>query len=100
MVSSVHPWLRDACTNGRSLSSLTHKLVHRVIDYFETQLKVPNAPRRSGQSSPTGGLDGADSNEREMTGPEKLDWFAKILDSVRLRYRKLQHFTRWAMLHV
>jgi hypothetical protein len=32
--------------------------------------------------------------EKQLTGEEKVAWFAKILEAVRMRYRKLQRFAR------
>lgn len=34
------------------------------------------------------------SDDRQMTDEQLIGWYAKILDSVRLRYRKLQRFAR------
>ncbi|TFK36808.1 hypothetical protein BDQ12DRAFT_608772 [Crucibulum laeve] len=59
-----------SCLVAEQLCSLTNKLMVRVTNYFDTQVRVP-------------------------TGEEHLtDWYGKILDSVRLRYRKLQRFAR------
>lgn len=114
-------------------SSLTKKLMHRVIDYFETQLHVPSVgpspaitllsnaqphaspskkastlrPLRSAFEEETvsvetkAGLDGKVTTttsmvvaEKQLSGEEKVAWFAKILEAVRMRYRKLQRFAR------
>lgn len=39
--------------------------------------------------------------DQMMTDEERIAWFAKILDAVRMRYRKLQRFARWVfpLLH-
>lgn len=93
------------------LSSLANRLMIRVTDYFETQLRVPSIKRqpRNGGLHPdpvpplrleNGVL--ADSlitpslasRGKEMTDEQIVNWFAKLLDSVRLRYRKLQRYVR------
>lgn len=50
----------------------------RVIDYFETQIQVPAAKGKN----------------KKMSNEQTMNWFIKVLDGVRLRYRKLQRFTR------
>jgi mitogen-activated protein kinase kinase kinase len=83
-------------------SSLTNKLMIRVCNYFDTQLHVP-IPATSGsalvgrpnmikkfQTDP----DGISGEKRKMSGEEMLVWYGKILDAVRMRYRKLQRFAR------
>lgn len=118
-----------------STSTLTKKLMHRVIDYFETQLHVPTVesnaaitvlasngavatasprkkpstlrPLRNAMEEETvqietkAGLDGKVTTttttavtEKQLDGEEKIAWFAKILEAVRMRYRKLQRFAR------
>ncbi|KAG7091470.1 hypothetical protein E1B28_010501 [Marasmius oreades] len=64
------------------LCSLTNRLMVRVINYFETQVRVPLPG------------DSQINNTRAMTDEQKAAWYGKILDSVRLRYRKLQRFAR------
>lgn len=49
----------------------------RVIDYFETQIRVPTAGK-----------------SKKMTNDQTINWFNKVLEGVRLRYRKLLRFTR------
>lgn len=80
-------------------SSLTNKLMVRVNNYFTTQLHVPipaNAASikadRLWKFQPE--LDGASKEKRHMTADEMLAWYGKILDAVRMRYRKLQRFAR------
>jgi hypothetical protein len=106
--------------------------MHRVIDYFETQLHVPSVgpspaitvlatnghpspKKKSSASRPLrnafeeetvsvetkASLDGKVTTttstviaEKQLTGEEKVAWFAKILEAVRMRYRKLQRFAR------
>lgn len=88
------------------VSSLTNKLKVRITNYFDTQVRVPSA---------VGALDGAqypiideniyannlyqihqaqDPSIRKMSDQQRISWYSKILESVRLRYRKLQRFAR------
>ena len=56
-------------------STLTHRLLVRVMSYFETQLQVLET--------------------RDMTAQEMLRWFIQTLDNVRARHRKLLRFGKW-----
>jgi mitogen-activated protein kinase kinase kinase len=76
----------------------------RVIKYFETQVKVPIITEEEEQSSKNKnnkledeghGLDQS-QGPRVMRHREILPWFSKILDAVKMRYRKLQTFARYA----
>ncbi|KAG7099580.1 hypothetical protein E1B28_001410 [Marasmius oreades] len=91
---------------AEQICSLTNRLMVRVINYFDTQVRVPisgdlrnnssqqrvkeidskSAFEEHVQSTPT--------NFRTMTDEQKASWYGKIHDSVRLRYRKLQRFAR------
>jgi mitogen-activated protein kinase kinase kinase len=81
----------------------------RVTNYFDTQLRVPigegTGVHVHSRHLPTAGQDrGINSSEpvfqgtsitsRTMTDEQIIGWYGKILDSVRLRYRKLQRFAR------
>ncbi|KAJ7596723.1 hypothetical protein C8J56DRAFT_1040988 [Mycena floridula] len=113
---------------AEQLCSLTNRLMVRVINYFDTQLRVPtgedihehfhtssrsrkherNASKNGLMDIEVGGKDllkessqGFDMDIAErsiafgkMTDEEKASWYGKILDRVRLRYRKLQRFAR------
>ncbi|KAK4048044.1 Suppressor of Sensor Kinase (SLN1) [Microbotryomycetes sp. JL221] len=57
---------------GEHFCTLTHRLLVRVLSYFETQLQVLET--------------------RDMTTTEMLRWFAQTLDNVRARHRKLLRF--------
>ncbi|KAI5475809.1 mitogen-activated protein kinase kinase kinase [Pseudohyphozyma bogoriensis] len=57
---------------GEHFSTLTHRLLTRVMNYFETQLQVLET--------------------RNMTLQEMLRWFSQTLDNVRARHRKLLRF--------
>jgi mitogen-activated protein kinase kinase kinase len=77
----------------------------RVTNYFDTQVQVPTAkdgreprPRRqthklNDSKTPFETHIESASNE-QMTNEQMISWYGKILDSVRLRYRKLQRFAR------
>lgn len=81
-------------------SSLTNKLMVRVCNYFDSQLHVPvpmPPPPPEDQDPPEPiQLPDVGPDRRLMTGPEMLVWFSKILDAVKMRYRKLQRFARYA----
>ncbi|KZV92104.1 hypothetical protein EXIGLDRAFT_749828 [Exidia glandulosa HHB12029] len=62
---------------AEQLCSLTNRLMIRVIDYFETQIQVP-----------------VKGKSKKMSNEQTVNWFNKVLEGVRLRYRKLQRFTR------
>jgi mitogen-activated protein kinase kinase kinase len=83
----------------------------RVTDYFETQLHVPSMKRRPKNDQFLMGTDshpivengahwddtiapGLVGRAKEMTDEQMVGWFTKVLDSVRLRYRKLQRYVR------
>jgi mitogen-activated protein kinase kinase kinase len=80
----------------------------RVIDYFETQLLVPSIkcrpkedqfPLGTGPVEVNGYKDdplppGLVGRAKEMSDEQMVGWFSKVLDSVRLRYRKLQRYVR------
>lgn len=89
----------------------------RVINYFDTQVRVPtgedigehmhNSRQRDEQLTPVNGTkdgNGAKSafethlhgnpTFRKMSDEQKVSWYGKILEGVRLRYRKLQRFAR------
>lgn len=57
-------------------STLTHRLLMRVVSYFGEQLAV--------------------LEERNMSASETSRWFNQTLDNVRLRHRKLLRFGRYA----
>lgn len=72
----------------------------RVANYFETQVRLPVTAY--GQvheaSNPVLQGDVIASTTGQMTDEQKVSWYGKILDNVRLRYRKLQRFARFAYL--
>lgn len=97
--------------DGNLFSSLTNKLMVRVTNYFDTQVRVPTGEEASGhvqtqrqrhgdrnnsnsKSAFQAHIQGSSSG-RKMTDEQIISWYGKILDSVRLRYRKLQRFARY-----
>ncbi len=79
----------------------------RVTNYFETQVRVPMGTQTSEHlqhANQTKGDSEFNLNNltptiynpepRKMTDEQVISWYSKILESVRLRYRKLQRFTR------
>ncbi len=78
-------------------SGLTNRLVHRIINYFETEVQVPaTRPRsRAGSMRTRSWRDvGKGHNEEEAGSTDVVAWLAKVLENVRLRYRKLQRYAR------
>ncbi|KAF5384696.1 hypothetical protein D9757_006245 [Collybiopsis confluens] len=105
-----------SCLVAEQICSLTNRLMVRVKDFFETQVHVPTSdgvaaaaaaavsgshsrhrvygkPARD-DSNPNFEEHMTESAIRVMTDEQKVIWYSKILDSVRLRYRKLQRFAR------
>ncbi|GLB36493.1 putative serine/Threonine protein kinases, catalytic domain [Lyophyllum shimeji] len=98
-----------SCLVAEQLCSLTNKLMVRVTNYFDTQVRVPSGEDmsehiRSRTTERERGVNGvktalqtriqSTSASRKMTDQQIIRWYGKILDNVRLRYRKLQRFAR------
>ncbi|EPQ61084.1 kinase [Gloeophyllum trabeum ATCC 11539] len=86
---------------AEQICALTNKLMVRVTNYFENQIKVPTqkengAPSWDGLNNSTSSSHNSYIPEahKTMTDEQMISWYSKILDSVRLRYRKLQRFAR------
>lgn len=79
----------------------------RVTNYFETQVRVPvNAKPSSTNGDVTEGKGKSRASRKDrspatqkMTDAQLLSWYAKILEGVRLRYRKLLRFARSVKMH-
>jgi len=70
----------------------------RVMNYFETQVRVPLESNRARPGRPKGVLErSAEIASMHMSDLEKARWYGQILENVRLRYRKLQRFARYVM---
>lgn len=71
----------------------------RVANYFETQVRLPSADKKPPQRRGSANIFDADiianNVSGHMTDEQKVNWYGKILDNVRLRYRKLQRFARY-----
>ena len=86
-------------------SALTNKLMIRVTNYFDAQIRVPlqvgvqSQPRDAPNGASTGPrlkshLGGPLPSDKPMTQEQILSWYEKILEGVKQRYRKLQRLTR------
>jgi mitogen-activated protein kinase kinase kinase len=86
---------------------MTNKLMVRVTNYFDTQVRVPTSrdehsssrryhASRGAQSKSAfqTHIQGSSIGNTKMTDEQMASWYGKILESVRLRYRKLQRFAR------
>lgn len=70
----------------------------RVANYFDTQVRLPSDKKATQRRASTNIFDGdiiANNASATMTDEQKVHWYSKILDNVRLRYRKLQRFARY-----
>ncbi|KAI0047809.1 kinase [Auriscalpium vulgare] len=76
---------------AEQLCALTNKVIVRVTNYFDTQVRMPTSSKTSRLAE--GSANGVGSR-KSMSEDEMVVWYGKILDSVRLRYRKLQRFVR------
>lgn len=86
-------------------SSLTNKLMVRVSNFFESQLNVPvrvdpNAltKKRRELAPLQPDMESRKRDKRQMTPDEMLSWYGKILEAVKMRYRKLQRFAWYVVL--
>ncbi|KAF8213526.1 hypothetical protein K438DRAFT_1902573 [Mycena galopus ATCC 62051] len=93
---------RGSCLIGEELCSTTNKLMVRVTNYFDTQVQVPTGylhthrhhHQKNGMNGRTAFGTTLENGHEQMTNEQMVSWYGKILDSVRLRYRKLQRFAR------
>lgn len=88
----------NICNQPVSHSSLTNRLMVRVANYFETQVRLPSANGRVHKASNPVLQGDVIASTSQMTDEQKVSWYGKILDNVRLRYRKLQRFARFVCL--
>lgn len=74
----------------------------RVTNYFDNQVRVPlnnsfsfshKAQRLAAHANGTTAL-----ARKKMSDEQLINWYAKILESGRLRHRKLQRFARYSAL--
>ncbi|KAF9821817.1 hypothetical protein IEO21_00247 [Rhodonia placenta] len=93
---------------AEQLCALTNKLMVRVTNYFDTQIRIPvvgdssKAPttpdRRSiglnGQSNSAFQSHIKAGSNKPMSNEQRISWYSKVLDGVKQRYRKLQRLAR------
>lgn len=79
---------------AETLCNLTNKLMGRVTNYFNSSLRVPIAVDAPHPSKPSDLVANATQEQQPMTTEQMVTWFTKILDSIKMRYRKLQRFAR------
>ncbi|KIK99776.1 hypothetical protein PAXRUDRAFT_822393 [Paxillus rubicundulus Ve08.2h10] len=81
---------------AEQVCSLTNRLMVRVANYFETQVRLPASENDRVRKASNPALQGdvLASSTGQMSDEQKANWYGKILDNVRLRYRKLQRFAR------
>jgi mitogen-activated protein kinase kinase kinase len=70
----------------------------RVTNYFDAQLRLPASerPASSQRRKPSTSVNGSTRpvSQQDVGDEQMTSWYGKVLDSVRLRYRKLQRFVR------
>ncbi|KAI0080018.1 kinase [Panus rudis PR-1116 ss-1] len=93
---------------AEQLCALTNKLMIRVTNYFDTQIRIPIVddpkPQSQGRTfiAPPNGttsafqnhLRSATSTTKPMNPEQVISWYSKILEGVKQRYRKLQRLIR------
>ncbi|THH29727.1 hypothetical protein EUX98_g4462 [Antrodiella citrinella] len=91
---------------AEQLGALTNKLMVRVTNYFDTQIRIPllnGEQKQQLREAPNGGsrtafkahMDSAGlMSDKPMSEDQMLGWYSKILEGVKQRYRKLQRLTR------
>jgi mitogen-activated protein kinase kinase kinase len=81
-----------------SNSALTNRLIIRVTNLFDAQLRLPASerPTSNQRRKPGTSLNGSTRavSQQDASDEQMTSWYGKVLDSVRLRYRKLQRFVR------
>lgn len=78
---------------AEQVCSLTNRLMVRVANYFDTQVRLPMYQSHS-RKPHAPALQADVIGTAQMSDEQKVAWYGKILDNVRLRYRKLQRFAR------
>ena len=88
----------ESLVSDSAISALTNKLMVRVTNFFDAQLHLPVSQRpTSGQRRRPGpSVNGymRAASQQDTDDEQMISWYGKILDSVRLRYRKLLRFVR------
>ncbi|CEL52181.1 mitogen-activated protein kinase kinase kinase [Rhizoctonia solani AG-1 IB] len=76
------------------LCSLTNRIMNRVVVHLDEQLRFPMQSQDRAKNKLRDGISSAKERDQPMTKRQIENWYAKVLDGVRLRYRKLQRFAR------
>ncbi|GBE78410.1 kinase [Sparassis latifolia] len=92
---------------AEQLCALTNKLMVRVTSYFDTQIRIPTMNESPQSSLPDGRpfnsadtstlqtqLKPGSSSSKSMTDEQVVGWYAKVLDGIKQRYRKLHRLAR------
>ncbi|KAI0343998.1 kinase [Trametopsis cervina] len=93
---------------AEQLCALTNKLMVRVTNYFDTQIRLPVPPERITQFNANNGSSSMTvltttafqahlregAGIKNMTNEQLVNRYAKIFEGVKLRYRKLQRLAR------
>ncbi|CAE7226656.1 unnamed protein product [Rhizoctonia solani] len=74
------------------LCSSTNRFMNRVVFHLDEQLKFPMQERAKNKLRE--GISSTKERDQPMTQRQIETWYTKVLDGVRLRYRKLQRFAR------
>jgi len=94
--ASTYLWFL-ICLN-LSNSALTYKLIARVTSTFDAQLRMPASERPMSSQRRKPGTNGNGSmragSQQDTSDEQMTSWYGKVLDSVRLRSRKLHRFVR------
>ncbi|KAJ1310152.1 hypothetical protein OPQ81_006897 [Rhizoctonia solani] len=76
------------------LCSSTNRLMNRVVAHLDEQLKFPMHSQDRAKNKLRDGVSSSKERDQPMTQRQIENWYGKVLDGVRLRYRKLQRFAR------
>ncbi|OCH96708.1 kinase [Obba rivulosa] len=91
---------------AEQLCALTNKLIVRVTNYFETQIRIPVTTESSLAAASIAMHSGTTTSSstfqdhmkaaptKSLTNEQLITWYGKILDGVKQRYRKLQRLAR------
>ncbi|KAH9937397.1 kinase [Fomitopsis serialis] len=94
---------------AEQLCALTNKLMVRVTNYFDTQIRIPvtsepsqTPAMRDGKFQPMPKAAGSTTFEthmnptskKSMSDEQRVSWYGKVLDGVKQRHRKLQRLAR------
>jgi hypothetical protein len=84
---------------NKSNSGLTNRLITRVTSYYLSQIRQPTSTGASKARRRSPSRARRTWAEEEYHDPrdereEAVSWLAKVLESVRVRYRKIQRYAR------